>query len=226
MSKSRLKPGKSTLHLVKLLIRLDVDPVDDPANSDDDSDHEGGVCPQVDAYRPSLKLLGLLNPTKLQIKRYPGYGDDYKQYRITRAAATVIASWTRLRTIELVNVNLFVLSEVVLDTESICDHSLTSSDMLFFLGPDIVGSIGTKGSKEWALRWDVSDEATVDAFEEGGTKTFPEELVEGGALESKRVKSATIIVGDEELREKVAAEIGQVEMKKRGSLTVEVKDQK
>lgn len=228
---ARLEPGKTSLQLAKLVIRMDFDPIEflDPSDDLEWFEEMGGM-PQVavTSFQPSLTALMFLNPVKLRVEWQVKPPIVDRHFRITQSAAKMIASWTRLQEIELVNLEFYVVpTDVALDYEEIMDYEVEGG--MFFLSPAIVNSSPNKGKKagvkKWTITWDLSCLEEVKSFAFGYNRSLPHELAERDkTLQMKRIKSATILVRSAEIKAKLDAQMAEVDEKKRGPLVVEVKN--
>lgn len=212
---SRLAPGQPVLCLRRLKIRMDFQALEHTSSSDSDgSDYsefseDGYQGVRFETFRPEPSLLSLLDPEKLQLRSRADVSSQDKAYRITRSASIVISNWSRLRTVELHDVDLFVLEpDDVADGQEywVEDPSDFVVHRSFFLGLGGTADLASTSSKEWNLRWIVKSSA-VKPFEPGW-KSLPQQLaVRDETLLSKRIKSATIVVANSKVREVVRAEI-------------------
>lgn len=213
-SNIRLRKGTKTIavRLSTLTIRLDLDAdhYPDAREWEKFNGFSDGYIPEMITFEPLPMLLSALNPTRLEIRMAEASSglDRDRQGKISEAAASAIAGWSRLRTIVLVDVNLSVGGG-------------------FFLGPSIVDPLGGKGSNSWSIVWDLT-EAEPEWFEpeEGGLwlRLWGESLVSQlvgrrpGVLTMRRVKEATILVGNEEVGKTIEEEIKAVSVAMRGPL--------
>lgn len=182
-----------------------------------DLDSSDDELTEVCTYRPSIKLLSLLNPTRLVLLKAHS-GSQQQQYRITRAASTVIASWTELRQIELVDVDLVVfLADGPADADEIAHLERA---VHFFLGPSIVDSLplDSAGSDRWAFNWRTngSADARGDTVVRGLLQAMRE-----GTLVMPRVRHAAISVGTKYQRNKVEEAIAKIDKQKRAMIQVQ-----
>jgi hypothetical protein len=204
-------------------------------DSDDDEDSYEPDGLRWTTWRPSPSALALLNPETVRFERLYDEDkddDDDDRYRLTRAAATTLASWTRLETIELVNVDLYVLPEhdgyddqddLVLEDEGFEEYRLEGE---FFLGPgvteeqerDAPESGLDKKKKPWTIKWIGERKGSFVT----GSRT-PAKLAErDGTLRMERVKDAVLLLGSYENLEEVRGLWEKVGEEKRGKLRVDM----
>ena len=146
-----------------------------------------------------------------------------KSYRISRTASRIISEWSRLRHINLQDVDLFVLgSNAISDDMELWrdEPSAEQSQRRFFFGLGGKVSLASTAYRSWNIRWIVIASKTVNSFDVGW-KNLPHQLVaRDKTLQRKRVKSATIVVANEAVREMVSAQIQELKEELRGPLRV------
>ena len=189
-------------------------------------------------FRPSPGTLALFNPASLVVRpmtdavhvRVRQPRPPRQRHRVSREGATAIASlWTRLESITLVHLDLFVLAADgrYLD-DGHYEPAVLEGQASFFLGPSIVDPLEAKEggmeSQGWTVTWDASDEVGEVRPFVRVNESLPAELAERDeTLRMERLKGARILVRDEETRVAVEGQIAEIDEKKRGPLTVEVK---
>lgn len=206
-----------------------------------EEDDEQG--PTFRTFEPKSELLSLLDPEYVVFQRKNPlenvFDDPYsflrgsrecdeRMYRITRAGAMAISSWSRLSFVDLVDMDLFVLDPQTLPDDELArtrDQAVDEDPKSFFLGlggsKEIVEELSsTNASLEWNVRWLVNygdKSAPVKPFERGW-KSLPSQLVNRDyTLTTERIKSAVIVVHPGS-KDTVEAQVAETKEEERGPL--------